>query len=40
MVLGGQYVVVTVNWLSDKNIYIKREERRKDVKGNVRRKRR
>ena len=40
MVLGGQYVVVTVNWLSDKNIYIKREERRKDVEGNVLRKRR
>ena len=22
MVLGGQYVVVTVSWLSEKNIYI------------------
>ena len=33
MVLGDQYVVVTVSWLSEENTYIKREERRKDVKG-------
>ncbi|KAL6343352.1 hypothetical protein AAG906_022935 [Vitis piasezkii] len=30
MVLGGQYGVVTVSWLSEENTYIKREERRKD----------
>ena len=28
VVLGGQYVVVAVSWLSEKNIYIHREERR------------
>ena len=25
MVLGGQYVVVTVSWLSEENIYIYKE---------------
>ena len=33
MVLGSQHVVVTVSWLSEKKMYIQREERRKDVKG-------
>ena len=33
VVLGGQYVVVAVSWLSEKNIYIHREEMRRDVKG-------
>ena len=35
MVLGSQYMVVAVSWLSEKNIYREREreEWRRDVRG-------
>ena len=40
MVLGGQYVVVTVSWLSEENTYIERGKEKRRQGGNVLRKRR
>ncbi|RVW91828.1 putative disease resistance protein [Vitis vinifera] len=39
MVLGGQYVVVTVSWLSEENTYIERGKEKRRQGGNVLRKR-